>query len=124
MLRKPQYLYETIFIYFKDNVRRCLEFYFVWVFVYFKLFVSEQGDLDKITKTNMLSWAFADHIWHKYQQAIYERPWYQLKWGTVQVDSMLGSELHKHRSALRVACGFGVQFAKIYDTEKKCNSPF
>ena len=40
-----------------------------------------------------------------------------------QVDFVFGSELCKHRSALRVARSLGVQFEKIYDTEVKCNSP-
>ena len=52
----------------------------------------------------------------KYQQAIYEIPWYQFIWGTAQIDFMFGSELHKHRSALRVACSLGVQIEKILYT--------
>ena len=59
-------------------------------------FVSE-GDPDEIVQTHMLSWAFADHICHKYQQGLY-----LLIWGSAQVDFMLGSELcsrkeHTHR---------------------------
>ena len=50
-------------------------------------FVSE-WDPDDIVQTHMLSWAFADHICHKYQQGLY-----QLIWGSAQVDFMLGSEL-------------------------------
>ena len=50
-------------------------------------FVSERG-LDEIVQTHMLSWAFADHICHKFQQGLY-----QLIWGSWQVDFMLGSEL-------------------------------
>ena len=59
-------------------------------------FVSER-DPDEIVQTHMLSWAFADHICHKYQQRLY-----QLIWCSAQVDFMLGSDLcsrkeHKHR---------------------------
>ena len=59
-------------------------------------FVSEQ-DPDEIVQTHMLSWAFADHICHKYQQGLY-----QLIWGSAEVDFILGSELcsrkeHRHR---------------------------
>ena len=59
-------------------------------------FVSER-DPDEIVQTHMLSWAFADHICHKFQQALY-----QVIWGSAQVDFMLGSELcsrkeHTHR---------------------------
>ena len=50
-------------------------------------FVSER-DPDEILQTHMLSWAFADHICHKYQQGLY-----RLIWGSAQVDFMLGSEL-------------------------------
>ena len=50
-------------------------------------FVSER-DPDEIVQTHMLSWAFADHICHKFQQGIY-----QLIWCSAQVDFMLGSEL-------------------------------
>ena len=50
-------------------------------------FVSER-DPDKIVQTHMLSWAFADHICHKYQQGLY-----RLIWGSAQVDFMLGSDL-------------------------------
>ena len=34
-------------------------------------FVSER-DPDKIVQTHMLSWAFADHICHKFQQGLYQ----------------------------------------------------
>ena len=59
-------------------------------------FFSER-DPDEIVQTHMLSWAFADHICHKFQQGLY-----QLIWGSAQVDFMLGSELcsrkeHTHR---------------------------
>ena len=59
-------------------------------------FVSER-DPDEIVQTHMLSWAFADHICHKFQQGLY-----QVIWGSTQVDFMLGSELcsrkeHTHR---------------------------
>ena len=64
------------FKYLKRNVRRCLELYLV----HFKLYVGEQGHPGEIAQTHMLSWAFADHICHKYQQAIYEIPWYQFIW--------------------------------------------
>ena len=50
-------------------------------------FVSER-DPDKIVQTHMLSWAFADHTCHKYQQGLYK-----LIWGSAQVDFMLGSKL-------------------------------
>ena len=55
-------------------------------------FVSER-DPDEIVQTHMLSWAFADHICHKFQQGLYQ---------VTQVDFMLGSELcsrkeHTHR---------------------------
>ena len=60
-------------------------------------FVSER-DPDEIVQTHMLSWAFADHICHKYQQGLYQL----IIWGFAQVDYMLGSELcsrkeHTHR---------------------------
>ena len=59
-------------------------------------FVSER-DPDEIVQTHMLSLAFADHIYHTFQQGLC-----QLIWGSVQVNSMLGSELcsrkeHAHR---------------------------
>ena len=62
-------------------------------------FVCER-DPDEIVQTHMLSWAFADHIWHKYKQGLYK-----LIWGSAQVDFMLGSELcsrkkHTHRRTL------------------------
>ena len=34
-------------------------------------FVSER-DPDKIVQTHMLSWSFADHICHMYQQGLYK----------------------------------------------------
>ena len=34
-------------------------------------FVSER-DPDEIVQTHMLSWAFADHICHKFQQGLYQ----------------------------------------------------
>ena len=83
---------KLVFKYFKHNVRRCLEFYFVWVFVHFKLYDSEQRDPCEIAQTYMLSWAFSDHICRKYQQAIYEIPCYQFRWDTAQVDFMFGSQ--------------------------------
>ena len=56
-----------------------------------------ERDPDKIVHTHMLSWAFADHISHKYQQGLNK-----LIWGFAQVDFMLGSKLcsrkgHTHR---------------------------
>ena len=44
-------------------------------------FVSER-DPYEIVQTHMLSWAFADHICHRYQQGLY-----QLIWGCVQEKS-------------------------------------
>ena len=38
-------------------------------------FVSER-DPDKMVQTHMLSWAFADHICHKYQQGLYQLIWW------------------------------------------------
>ena len=55
---------------------------------------------------------------------LYKRPWYQLIWGTAQVNFMLGSKLHKHGSALSVAHGMGVPDSRRYDTETKSNIPF
>ena len=44
---------------------------FIWLEASSTLnFVSEQ-DPDEIVQTHMLSWAFADHIRHKYQQGLY-----------------------------------------------------
>ena len=57
-LRKPK----LIFNYIKQNVRRYLEFDLVWacwVFIHFKLYVSEQRDPDEIAQTHMLSWALS-----------------------------------------------------------------
>ena len=57
-LRKPK----LIFNYIKQNVRRYLEFNLVWacwVFIHFKLYVSEQRDPDDIAQTHMLSWALS-----------------------------------------------------------------
>ena len=65
---------KLVFKYLKHNVRRCLEFYLV--FVHFKLYDSEQRDPCEIAQTHMLSWAFSDHICRKYQQAFYEIPGY------------------------------------------------
>ena len=83
---------KLVFKYLKHNVRRCLEFYLVWVFVHFKLYDSKQRDPCEIAQTHMLSWAFSDHICRKYQQAIYEIPWYQFIGGTAQVDFMFGCD--------------------------------
>ena len=47
---------------------------------------------------HMHSWAFSDHICRKYQQAIYEIPWYQFIWGTAQVDFMFGFDWSLHGS--------------------------
>ena len=57
-LRKPK----LIFNYIKQNVRKYLEFDLVWacwVFIHFKLYVSEQRDPDEIAQTHMLSWALS-----------------------------------------------------------------
>ena len=80
---------KLVFKYFKHNVRRCLEFYFVWVFVHFKC---------EIAQTHMLSWAISDHICRKGQQAIYEIPWYQFRWDTAQVDFMFGFDRKQNKT--------------------------
>ena len=64
-------------------------------------FVSER-DPDEIVQTHMLSWAFADHICHKYQQGLYK-----LIWGSAQVDFMVRA-VFNDRSALRVARGMDI----------------
>ena len=49
-------------VYIKQNVRKYLEFDLVWacwVFIHFKLYVSEQRDPDEIAQTHMLSWALS-----------------------------------------------------------------
>ena len=97
----------------------CLEFYLVRVFINFKLYVSEQRDPDKIAQTHMLSWAFADHISHKYQQAIYEIPWYQFTWGTAQVDI----NIHVRVRAAQVPSVWHAAWVSD-DTETKCNRPW
>ena len=38
-------------------------------------FVSER-DPDEMVQTHMLSWAFADHICHKYEQGLYQLIWW------------------------------------------------
>ena len=38
-------------------------------------FVSER-DPDEMVQTHMLSWAFADHICHEYQQGLYQLIWW------------------------------------------------
>ena len=89
---------KLVFKYLKHNVRRCLEFYLVWVFVHFKLYDSKQRDPCEIAQTHMLSWAFSDHICRKYQQAIYEIPWYQFIGGTAQVDFMFGFDCKQNKT--------------------------
>ena len=57
-LRKPKLIFNCI----KQNVRKYLEFDLVWacwVFIHFKLYVSEQRDPDEIAQTHMLSWALS-----------------------------------------------------------------
>ena len=70
---------------------------FIWLKSSSTLYFVSERDPDEIVQTHMLSWAFADHICHKYQQGLY-----QLIWGSSQVDFMLVSELcsrkeHMHR---------------------------
>ena len=70
---------------------------FIWQESWSTLNVVSERDPDEIVQTHMLSWAFADHICHMFQQGFY-----QLIWGSAQVDFMLGSELcsrkeHTHR---------------------------
>ena len=70
---------------------------FIWLESSSTLNVVSERDPEEIVQTHMLSWAFADHICHKYQQGLY-----QLIWGSAPVDFMLGSELcsrkkHTHR---------------------------
>ena len=70
---------------------------FIWLESSSTLNFVSVRDPDEIVQTDMLSWAFADHICHKFQQGLY-----QLIWGSAQVDFMLGSELcsrkkHTHR---------------------------
>ena len=84
----------------RRHVRRCLEFLSSTL-----NFVSER-DPDEIVQTHMLSWAFADHICHKYQQGLY-----QLIWGPAQVDFMLGSELcssKEHTQRMIEVRGLGI----------------
>ena len=66
--RKSRYYYIYWVIYAQkteidiQNVRRYLEFDLVWacwVFIHFKLYVSEQRDPDEIAQTHMLSWALS-----------------------------------------------------------------
>ena len=89
---------KLVFKYLKHNVRRCLEFYLVWVFVHFKLYDSKQRDSCEMAQTHMLSWAFSDHICRKYQQAIYEMPWYQFIGGTAHVDFMFGFDCKQNKT--------------------------
>ena len=71
--------------------------FFIWLESSSTLsFVSER-DPGEIVQTHMLSWAFADHICHKYQQGLYQHIWV-----SAPVDFMLGSELcsrkeHTHK---------------------------
>ena len=70
---------------------------FIWLESSSCLNFGSERDPDEIVQTHMLSWAFADHICHKFQQGLY-----QVIWGSAQVDFMLGSELcsrkeHTHR---------------------------
>ena len=58
-------------------------------------FVSDR-EPDMIVQTHMLSWAFDDHICHKFQQGLY-----QVIWGSTQVDFMLGSELCSRQELTR-----------------------
>ena len=50
---------KLMFNYIKQNIRRCLEFYLVGVYIHFKLYASEQRDPDEIAQTHMLSWALS-----------------------------------------------------------------
>ena len=92
-LRKPPNSYEIGIQVFKTQ----RTFYLVWVFVHFKLYDSKQRDPCEIAQTHMLSWAFSDHICRKYQQAIYEIPWYQFLGGTAQVDFMFGFDCKQNK---------------------------
>ena len=69
--------------------------------VHFRLYDSKQRDPCEIAQTHMLSWAFSDHICRKYQQAIYEIPWYQFIGGTAQVDFMFGFDCKQNKKLAR-----------------------
>ena len=103
---------KLVFKYLKHNVRRCLEFYLVWVF---KLYDSKQRDPCEIAQTHMLSWAFSDHICRKYQQAIYEIPWYQFIGGTAQVDFMFGFDCKQNTTCTAVYLNFVMTVQNISD---------
>ena len=48
---------------------------FIWLESSYTLnFVSER-DPDEIMQTHMLSWVFADHICHMFQQGLYQLIW-------------------------------------------------
>ena len=45
---------------------------FIWLESSSTLYFVSERDPDEIVQTHMLSWAFADHICHKYEQGLYQ----------------------------------------------------
>ena len=48
---------------------------FIWLESSSTLNFDSERDPDEMVQTHMLSWAFADHICHKYQQGLYQLIW-------------------------------------------------